>query len=221
MTTRPLGPQPFVPEDPGPWAGVLDVLQRRGSLPGRRRAEPPNGLMISPPPRTALERLGSVAGATVAGAGAVRVVAAAREPAIALSIGVDGASVVGVSRMVRRTWEIADLTLRGEERPPEDPAAGVPEPVWIDSLAEGDLPPGAVPSPDGAFAAVPVMEPPRHGAVAVIRVADRAIVRYVRFARCAVWSPDGSRLIVGGEWGLLALAHHEPGDDEEAADQEA
>lgn len=219
MSTRPLGPQPFISEDPGPWAGILDVLQRRGSLPGRRRAEPPNGLMMSPPPRTALERRGSVPGATVAGAGPVRIVAAAREGALSLAVGDDGTSVVGVSRMIRRVWELDGLALRAEERPESDPSAGLAEPVWIDSLAEGDLPEGAVLSPGGEYAAVPVVEPPRYGAVAVISVVDRAIVRYIRFARCGVWSPDGSLLVVGGEWGLLALAHHTPADDEEPADQ--
>ncbi|HWH15316.1 MAG TPA: hypothetical protein VNT51_11275, partial [Miltoncostaeaceae bacterium] len=201
MTTRPLGPQPFIPEDPGPWSGILDVLQRRGSLPGRRRAEPPNGLMISPPPRTSLTLAGGDPLAPVAGAGPVRVVAAAREPAVELSLSPDGAELVGVSRMVRRRWSADDLTVLGEERAGEDPAAGVPPPVWIDDLAEGDLPPAARLSPDGAYAVVPVTEPPRYGAVAVVRVADRAVVRYVRFARCGCWTADGERLVVGGEWG--------------------
>lgn len=216
MSTRPLGPPPVVPEDPGPWAGVLEVLQRRGGLPGRRRAEPPNGLMISPPPRTALALEGSDPAVAVAGVRAVRVVAAAREPAVRLDLSADGTEVAGVSRMVARRWSAEDLSLAGEDRPAADPAAGVPEPVWIDDLAEGDLPPAARLSPDGAYAVVPVVEPPRYGAVAVIRVADRAVVRYIRFARCGVWTADGSRLVIGGEWGLLMLADAPPSDDAEA-----
>lgn len=217
MSTRPLGPPPFIPEDPGPWAGILDVLQRRGSLPGRRRAEPPNGLMISPPPRTALTLAGSEPDATVAGAGAVRIVAAARAGALDLSLSADGRQLIGLSRMIRRRWSVDDLAPLGEERPAEDPAAALPPPVWIDDLAEGDLPPAARLSPDGAYAAVPVTEPPRYGAVAVLRVADRAVVRYVRFARCGCWSPDGERLFVGGEWGVLALGAAAPTE----ADQES
>jgi|GEM_PF-2680773 len=216
MTTRPLGPQPFIPEDPGPWSGVLDVLQRRGSLPGRRRAEPPNGLMISPPPRTSLPVVGGDPLATAAGAGPVRVVAAARQPVVELSLSGDGAEFLGLARMVRRRWSAGDLTLLGEERPAEDPSAGIPEPVWIDDLAEGDLPPSARLSPDGAYAVVPVIEPPRYGAVTVLRVSDRAVMRNIRFARCGCWTADGERLVVGGEWGLLALARVTPED----ADQE-
>ena len=63
--TRPL--VAVVPDDPGAWSGILDVLQRRGALPGRRRAEPANGLMISPPPRTALPLVGTQEGVAIAG----------------------------------------------------------------------------------------------------------------------------------------------------------
>ena len=65
MSTRPLPPQPVVADDPGPWSGILDVLQRRGVRPGRRRAEPPNGLMLMPPPQqtsVTARRPGRVAG---------------------------------------------------------------------------------------------------------------------------------------------------------------
>jgi hypothetical protein len=117
--------------------------------------------------------------------------------------------------MVRRRWSAEDLAMTAEERPDTDPASGLPEPVWIDDLAEGDLPEAARWSPDGAFVVVPVVEPPRYGAVAVVRVADRAVVRYVRFARCGVWSPDGRRLFVGGEWGVLALQDAPPEEDAE------
>ncbi|MFN8122141.1 MAG: hypothetical protein U0237_06880 [Thermoleophilia bacterium] len=208
MSTRPLQPPPTVPDDPGPWSGVLEVLQRRGGLPGRRRAEPPNGLMISPPPRTSLVLEGLESGATVAGAGPVRVVTGAREPALRLATVPGGVS--GVSRMVRRSWAVPGLGVTAEERPQEDPAAGLEPDVFIDDLAEGDLPATAVLSPDGVYAAVGVVEPPRYNGLAIVRVSDRAVLRFIRFARCGAWSEDGGTLVVGGEWGLLALVHHTP-----------
>ncbi|MCC6832300.1 MAG: hypothetical protein IT200_13215 [Thermoleophilia bacterium] len=208
MSTRPLQPPPVVPDDPGPWSGVLEVLQRRGGLPGRRRAEPPNGLMISPPPRTALTLAGLETGSSVAGTGPVRVVTGAREPALRLATVPGG--VTGVSRMVRRTWAVPGLSVSAEERPQEDPAGGLEADALIDDLAQGDLPANAVRSPDGAYAAVGVVEPPRYNGLAIVRVADRAVVRFIRFARCGAWSEDGEILVVGGEWGLLALRHHVP-----------
>ena len=214
MSTRPLQPPPFVPEDPGPWSGVLEVLQRRGGLPGRRRAEPPNGLMISPTPRTSLALEGLEPEPTLAGTGPVRVVTAAREPALRLWTVPGG--VAGVSRMVRRSWAVPGLTVTDEERPQEDPAASLSADPVIDTLAEGDLPEAAVLAPGGAYAAVGVLEPPRYNGLAIIRVSDRAIIRYIRFARCAAWSEDGSTLVVGGEWGLLALGHHIPEADSES-----
>lgn len=212
MTTRPLGAPPVIPDDPGAWSGVLDVLQRRGNLPGRRRAEPPNGLMLSPPPRTSLTLAGTDPGAAVAGVGAVRIVAAAREGALALTR--EDGVLRGVNKMVVRTWDAATLAVTSEAHPDADPAAGLPEAAWIDDLADGDLPPGTAWAPGDAYAAVPVVEPPRYRGLAVVRVADRAVMRYVRFARCGVWNADGSRLIIGGEWGLMALEHRAPGADE-------
>lgn len=210
MSTRPLGARPVVPDDPGAWSGILDVLQRRGSLPGRRRAEPPNGLMISPPPRTALTLAGTQEGVEIAGVGVVRAAAAAREAALSLTLDDAGTSLGGVSKMVTRTWDLATLAVTQETHPDTDPAAGLPPDVWIDELADGDLPPAARVAPGGEFAAVPVVEPPRYRGVAIVRMSDRALVRYIRFARCGVWSPDGRRLVLGGEWGLLALDHHVP-----------
>lgn len=206
MSTRPLGAQPVIADDPGPWSGILDVLQRRGTVPGRRRAEPPNGLMISPPPRTSLRLEGTDPDATVAGAGPVTVAAAAREAALTLHRNDDG-SLTGVNKNVRRRWAGDTLAVLEEEHPEKDPAADLPDPAWIDDLAEGDLPGHAALSPDGAYAAVAVVEPPRYRGVAVVRVSDRALMRYVRFARSGVWNADGSRLYLGGEWGILALDH--------------
>ncbi len=210
MSTRPLGARPVVPDDPGAWSGILDVLQRRGALPGRRRAEPANGLMISPPPRTALPLVGTQEGVAIAGVGPVRAAAAAREAALSLVLGDDGTSLGGVSKMVTRTWELATLALTSEQHPDADPVAGLPPDVWIDDVADGDLPAAARVAPGGEYAAVPVVEPPRYRGLALVRLSDRALVRYIRFARCGLWSPDGARLVLGGEWGLLALDHHVP-----------
>ncbi len=217
MSTRPLGAQQVIPDDPGPWSGILDVLQRRGSLPGRRRAEPPNGLMMSPPPRTSLRLEGTDPTATVAGPGPVTVAAAAREAALTLVRNDDG-TLTGVNKNVRRTWSADTLAVLDEQHPEKDPAADLPEPAWIDELADGDLPDHAAVSPDGAFAAVGVVEPPRYRGVAIIRVSDRALVRYVRFARCGVWTADGSRLVLGGEWGLLAIDVPAVADEADAAE---
>jgi hypothetical protein len=194
-----------IPEDPGPWSGILEVLQRRGTSPGRRRAEPPNGLMMAPPPRTSLTLAGLDASLGVAGAGPVTGVAAAREPAVALRV--EDGRLLGVSRMVRRTWSLPDLRVTAEERPPQDPAAGVHEPVPLDGLADGELPGFAGLAPGGAVALVPVIETPRYPGLVVLRVADRAVLRYIRWARCGAWTADGAQLAVGGDWGILLLEH--------------
>lgn len=208
MTSRPLPPQPVVGDDPGPWSGVLDVLQRRGVRPGRRRAEPPNGLMLMPPPQTSLVLSGLDAGLGVAGAGPVRTVAAARQPALTLSTDAEG-RIHGASQGVRRVWTLPDLQLVSEERPAENPVADLAGPVFLGDLAEGELPAAAVLAPGGAVAAVPVVESARVSSLVIIRTADRSVCRVIRWARSATWSADGRYLVVGGEWGLLALEHVE------------
>ncbi len=209
MSSRSLPPQPVVADDPGPWSGVLDVLQRRGVRPGRRRAEPPNGLMLMPPPQTALTLSGLDATLGIAGAGPVRTIAAAREPALALATDAEG-RIAGFSAGVRRVWSLPELRLVSEERPDTDPAAGLPGPVLLGDLAEGVLPDQAVLAPGGAVAAVPVAESARVSSRAIVRTDDRSVCRLVRWARCAAWSSDGKILVVGGDWGLLALAHRDP-----------
>ena len=204
MSTRGI-PQPtFVPDDPGPWSDVLEVMQRRVVAPGHRRPEVPNGLMLTPPPRTVLEAVGLENGSPVAGVAPSRIVAAAREPGLHIEVAVDGATVSGVSRMVRRTWALPGLALVTEDRPTEDPATNLPTPTLLDSLIDGDLPDAALHAPGGAFSAVMVREE-RSVGIAIVRVADRALVRYLRGARSAAWTPDGATFVFGGEWGLLAL----------------
>jgi hypothetical protein len=169
--------------------------------------------MMMPPPQTRLELVGLVPELGIAGAARVRVVAAARQPALALSADDEG-YVHGVSPMVRRAWALPDLRLVSEERPAEDPAADLPGAVFLGDLAEGDLPASAVLAPGGSVAAVPVVETARIYSLAIIRTDDRAVCRVIRWARCGAWAPDGKLLVIGGEWGLLALAHLE-----ESADQ--
>jgi len=210
MSTRPLPPQPVVADDPGPWSGILDVLQRRGVRPGRRRAEPPNGLMLMPPPQQTSVRLAGLDPSLgIAGAGPVRTIAAAREPALSLSTTPEG-NVEGVSLGVRRVWSLPDLRVVSEARPEVDPAADLPGPVLLSDITEGELPPAAVLAPGGAVVAVPVIESARVSSLAIVRIEDRSVCRLIRWARSAAWAPDGKILVVGGDWGLLALAHRDP-----------
>ncbi|WP_217915341.1 hypothetical protein [Miltoncostaea marina] len=199
MSTRPLGPPAVIPDDPGPWSVVSSVFGSIGA-PGRRRPQPPMGLMLSPPPTAvAGELAGLERAAGVAGAAPVRVVAAAREPAFALAFDEDGATLRGVSPHVRRSWSLPELLQASEERPGDDPAAGLAAPAAPDALA------GAEPvatAPGGAYRAVYTREG-RADVVAVVRAADGALVRWIRGARAAAWSADGRRLALGGPWGVI------------------
>jgi hypothetical protein len=208
MSTRGIPAPTFVPDDPGPWSDVLEVMQRRAVTPGHRRAEPPNGLMLTPPPRTTLTLFGLEKDASVAGVGPSRVVAAARQPGIHIEIDSEGTTVSGVSRMVRRTWALPGLGMMTETRPDADPAADLPTPTPLESLREDDLPDSAIVAPGGIHAAVMVAEPRPNGiaiGIAIVRVGDRGLVRYLRGARSAAWTPDGATFVIGGDWGLLAL----------------
>jgi hypothetical protein len=202
--------QAVVADDPGPWSGILDVLQKRGVRPGRRRAEPPNGLMLMPSPRTVANLVGLDDALGIAGAGRIRTISAGRGAALALSTNEDGA-IVGVAPGIRRTWSLPDLRLVSEERPDTDPAAEVlGVSLILDDLVDAELPADAVLAPGGAVAAVPVVESARVASIAVIRTSDRAVCRLIRWARCATWSPDGSIMVIGGDWGLLALERATP-----------
>ena len=84
MSTRPLPPPEVLRDDPGPWSVVSSVFAQAGR-PGRRRAQPPTGLMLSPPPDIGRPLAGIDPGVRVAGLAPVTVIAAAREPALAPS----------------------------------------------------------------------------------------------------------------------------------------
>ena len=200
MSTKPLGPPPILADDPGPWSVVSSVFAQAGR-PGRRRPLPPMGLMLSPPPDTHLMLEGLESSSPVAGVGPVRVVAAAREPAFTLSFDPAAGVLRGVSPFVLRAWSIPDLALQAEERPGEDPAAELPPPVSPESLHEADLPIVAA-APGGGVVAVHSKEG-RNDVIALIRVEEGTVVRWIRAARAAAWSDDGRFIAVAGPWGVL------------------
>lgn len=205
MTTRPLGPPPILNDDPGPWSIASSVHQWAGG-PGRRRQLPPLGLMISPAPDLGHELAGLQEDSPVAGAGSVRVIAGAREPARHLAF--HGDVLHGVSPHVRRSWSVPGLALQSEDRPGEDPAADLPPPVHPLALDEDELP-GAVTSPGGDYIAVHTREP-RAEIVAILRASDRAVVRWMRGFRAVAWSDDGRLIALGADWGVI-LAEPLPG----------
>jgi hypothetical protein len=161
------------------------------------------GLMPSPAPETRLALAGLDPSSPVAGLGPVRVVAAAREPAFALAFDSRTGLFRGVSPFVARAWSLPALRLHTEERPVEDPAAELPPAVHPDSLDEPDLPTVAV-APGGEFVAVHSREG-RSDVLAIIRISDGSLARWVRGARAAAWSADGRHLALGGPWGVLLV----------------
>lgn len=200
MSTRPLGPPTVLTDDPGPWSVVSSVFANVGR-PGRRRPQPPMGLMLSPAPETALQRAGLDAASPIAGAAPIRIVAAAREAAFALVFDEGDALLRAVSPFVRRAWSVPEMAQRVEERPGEDPAAGLPDPVASREVtADGAA--AIATAPGGGIVAVHAREG-RSDVVAVVRLSDGTLLRWVRGARAAAWSSDGRLFAVGGPWGVL------------------
>lgn len=200
MSTKPLGPPAIIADDPGPWSVVSSVFAQAGR-PGRRRRQPPMGLMLSPAPAVELALGGLDPASPVAGIGPVRVVAAAREPAFRLEIDADGVTLRGISPFVVRAWTIPDLTLIAEERLPEDPTASLAPAVPPEALREGAPEPIAT-APGGGVVAVHSREG-RSDVVALIRLSDGTVVRWIRAARAAAWTPEGRHIAIGGPWGVL------------------
>jgi hypothetical protein len=213
MSTRPmgLGPREIIPDDPGPWSVAAPVWQGRMGRPDRRRPQSPAGMVISPPPAIELELAGLDPEATTAGAGPVRVIGATREAARAIRF-LDDERLETIGPMVIRTYAVHDLARAREERPERDPAADLVPPVPMDRLVSGaDLEPVAA-SPDGVLMAVSVWEA-GGVALAVVRVDDRAVVRWVRGAIAAAWSPDAGLIAIGGDWGAFLAAPRPAGSD--------
>jgi hypothetical protein len=198
MSTRPLGPPQILTDDPGPWSVISSTFAWQGG-PGRRRALPPMGLMISPAPEVGLPLAGLDTGSSVAGVGPVKVIGAAREPAFTLRF--DGDVLHGISPYVLRTWPVPELLPATEERPGDDPAADLPPAIHPGALDAPELP-GAVESPGGEYLGVYTREP-RADVVAILRSSDRAIVRWIRGARAVAWSADGGRIAIGNQWGVI------------------
>jgi hypothetical protein len=200
MSTRPLPPPAILRDDPGPWSVVSSIFAQTGR-PGRRRPQPPMGLMLSPPPDVGLELAGVVAGSAVAGVGSLEVIAAAREPALSLGFDAAAGLLRGVSPHVLRAWALPELRQVEEVRPGDDPSAALAPPVHAAALADGELP-GSVAAPGDDVVAVPAREG-RFDVVVLLREHDRAVVRWIRGARTAAWSDDGALLALGGPWGVL------------------
>lgn len=200
------GPDTVMTEDPGPWSVAIPVFRMRSGRADRRRAMPPLGFTLSPPPNTGLKMTGLVPDAPTVGAGPLVFSVGVREPARAMSFA--GDRLTTVSPLVARSYALPDLDDLIEERPAEDPAAAVAPPVPVADLA-GAVDAGTV-SPDGELRAVTVAE---RGAVAValVRASDMSVARWLRGCWCAAWSEDGSRLAIGGDWGLVLATAREAG----------
>jgi hypothetical protein len=205
MSTRPLPPPEVLRDDPGPWSVVSSVFAQAGR-PGRRRAQPPTGLMLSPPPDIGRPLAGIDPGVRIAGLGPLTVIAAAREPALFLDFDSGGGVLRGVSPYVIRVWSVPDLKLASEERPAEDPAAALPGPLHPAALGEDEL--TGIAAPEGGVTAVYTREG-RLDVIALVRESDRAIVRWVRGARAAAWSADGRFFALGGPWGVVLAQNRE------------
>lgn len=192
------GPDTVMADDPGPWSVAIPVFRMRSGRADRRRAMPPLGFMLAPPSETGLAMTGLDPSADTVGGGPLVFSVGVREPARAIHF--DGDRITTVSPLVARSYALPGLDDLVEERPERDPAADVPPPVPVADLA--DASDAGTLSPDGRLRAVTVAE---RGSVvlALVRTADMSVARWMRGCWCAAWSEDGSRLAIGGDWGLV------------------
>lgn len=205
MTTRAgVLPPPMVsPDDAGPWSIASPVrhAQATGAQARvRRLKEPPYGLVTLPPPRLALTPAGLDAASPIAGVGALRVIAAGRGAAYALSFDADGAALHAIAPHARRTWTLPGMVGSPEQRDGTDPSADLPPFTEPDDLA-GEIP-HAILAPGGEYAAVSVRDG-RSAALAIVRLEPRELVRWIAGVRCAAWNEDGSQIALGGDWGVM------------------
>jgi hypothetical protein len=202
MSTNRLRPE-LIPADPGPWAIVSFAREAQGArLIGRggRRRQTPAALLSDFAPEIPLDRPGLDASLGVAGAGPIRLVAVSREGARSLWFEDDGATLRGVHPRVVRRWSVPDLEVGTPDYPDTDPAATLPPPVAPERLVEPVE--GEVVAPGGRVSAAPV----KHGrlfGVALLRVPERELVRFIGGAACAAWTEDAQTLAFGGDWGVL------------------
>ncbi len=70
-----------------------------------------------------------------------------------------------------------------------------------DEVVAGGAAPLAA-APGGEIVAVHPREG-RNDVVALVRLSDGSVVRWIRAARSAAWTPDGRHLAIGGLWGVL------------------
>ena len=202
MSTKPLGPPAIIADDPGPWSVVSSVFAQAGR-PGRRRPPAADGAHALARRRRSSWRSGGLDPASpVAGVGPVRVVAAAREPAFRLEI--DAGRRHAARRQPVRGARLVHPGPHpdAEERPPEDPTASLPPAVPPDeALREG------APSRSRRRPAARSSRSTRaRGATTSWRSSGSrtaTVVRWIRAARAAAWTPDGRHIAIGGPWGVL------------------
>lgn len=212
MTTLPGGlPPPAISQDDaGPWSVTSPVRHARAiqaQVRARRIAEAPFGLVTIPPPRVSITLEGLVADSAVAGVSPLRVIAAAREGAWALTFEEDGSAISGIAPHARRAWLLPGLRRQPEVRDGTDPSAELPPPAEQEEL-HGDLG-GALDAPGGEFAALTVRDG-RAAAIAIVRREPRTLVRWIAGARALAWDSDGSHVAVGGDWGVILAEVREP-----------
>jgi hypothetical protein len=204
-----MPPPEVMPDDPGPWSIVAQLRRQRAraARPDKRRAQPPHGLLLARPPQIGVPLAGLEERSALAGAGPVRLIAAAREPAFRLWFEDEQRMLRGLSPFVHRAWSVPDMRSEPERRLGDDPTAELETPLEPSELT-GELR-GATLSPGGELAAVAVRDGPTV-ALALIRPDDRALVRWIVGARSAAWSRDGGMLAVGGEFGVLLAVPRPP-----------